>query len=74
MTQRRWLFGLMFLGVYLGFAQTAEAQRSGFIIGLGVGPGVASYTTLVSGTGPFAASTDSAVSFGLGSGRPRYVA
>ena len=45
MTQRRWLLGLMFLGVSLGFAQTAEAQQSGFIIGLGVGPGLASYTT-----------------------------
>lgn len=40
MTQRRWLLGLMFLGVSLGFAHTAEAQRSGFIIGLGIGSGL----------------------------------
>ena len=42
MTKRPWLLALMFLGGSLFFAPPAEAQRSGFIIGLG--PGLASYT------------------------------
>jgi hypothetical protein len=45
MTQRQWLLGLMFLGVSLAFARPAEAQRSGFIIGFGIGPGWSSYTS-----------------------------
>ena len=34
----------MFLGVCLAFAPPAQAQRSGFIIGFGLGPGLVSYT------------------------------
>ncbi len=45
MTQRQSLLGLMFLGVSLAFAPPAEAQRSGFIIGFGLGPGWSSYTS-----------------------------
>ncbi len=44
MTKRPWLLALMFLGGSLVFAPPAEAQRSGFIIGFGLGPGLASYT------------------------------
>ena len=44
MTKRPWLLALMFLGGSLFFAPPAEAQRSGFIIGFGLGPGLASYT------------------------------
>ena len=38
------LFVLMFLGISLTFAPPAQAQRSGFIISFGVGPGLASYS------------------------------
>ena len=44
MTRQPLRLALMFLGVPLAFAPPAEAQRSGFIIGLGLGPGLASYT------------------------------
>ncbi len=43
MTQRRWRLMLMVLGASLAFAAPAEAQRSGFIIGFGLGPGEAFY-------------------------------
>ncbi len=49
MTQRRLLLGLMFLGSSLAFARPAEAQRSGFIIGLGLGAGVVSSSLLPDG-------------------------
>ncbi len=39
MTQRPLLLALMFLGGSIAFARPAEAQRSGFIIGFGLGPG-----------------------------------
>ena len=45
MMQRHLLLGLMFLGGSLAFARPAEAQRSGFIIGFGLGPGFSSYTS-----------------------------
>lgn len=40
MTQR--LLVMMFLGISVAFASPAEAQRSGFIIGFGLGAGVVS--------------------------------
>ena len=43
MAQRQWRLVLIFLGVCVVFAPPVEAQRSGFIIGLGLGYGVASY-------------------------------
>jgi hypothetical protein len=46
MTQRQWRFALMFLGVSLAYAAPAQAQRSGFIIGFGLGPGLASYSSV----------------------------
>ncbi len=46
MTQRPLLLGLMVLGGSLAFARPAEAQRSGFIIGFGLGPGLASYSSV----------------------------
>jgi len=45
MTQRQLLLGLMFLGGSLAFAPPAEAQRSGFIIGFGLGPGLTSFSS-----------------------------
>jgi hypothetical protein len=45
MTKRPWLLALMFLGGSLFFAPPVEAQRSGFIIGVGFGPGLVSYTS-----------------------------
>ena len=39
MTQPALLLALMLLGGSIAFAQPAEAQRSGFIIGIGLGPG-----------------------------------
>ena len=62
MPKRPWLLGLMFLGVSHAFAQPAEAQRSGFIIGFGLGPGLASYTRTLTGQ----PSSDRATEFGLG--------
>ncbi len=44
MTKRPWLFALLLLGVPLVFAPPAEAQRRGLVVGIGLGPGVASYT------------------------------
>ena len=46
MTQRQLLLGLMFLGGSLAFARPAEAQRSGFIIGFGLGPGLTSFSSV----------------------------
>ena len=46
MTQRQCRFALMFLGVSLAYAPPAQAQRSGFIIGFGLGPGLVSYSSL----------------------------
>ncbi len=46
MTQRQLLLGLIFLGGAVAFAAPAEAQRSGFIVGFGLGPGWASYGTI----------------------------
>ena len=46
MTQRQLLLGLMFLGGSLAFARPAEAQRSGFIIGGGIGLGQVSYSSV----------------------------
>lgn len=37
--QRQWRFVLMCFGVSLAFAPPAHAQRSGFIVGFGLGPG-----------------------------------
>ena len=45
-TQRQLLLGLMFLGGSLAFAPPAQAQRSGFIIGVGLGPGLVSHTSV----------------------------
>ncbi len=45
MTKRPWLLALMFLGGSLFFAPPAEAQRSGFIIGVGLGPGLTSFSS-----------------------------
>ena len=44
MTQRQVRLILMFLGVCFAFAPPAQAQRSGFIIGVGLGPGYSSYS------------------------------
>ena len=44
MTQRQLLLGLMFLGSSLAFARPAEAQRRGFIVGVGLGLGTVSYS------------------------------
>ena len=46
MTQRQVRLVLMFLGVCFAFASPAQAQaqRSGFIIGIGLGPGFTSYS------------------------------
>ena len=44
MTQRQVRLILMFLGVCFAFAPPAQAQRSGFLIGVGLGPGFTSYT------------------------------
>ncbi len=43
MIQGQWRLVLLFLGVSVAFAAPAEAQRSGFIIGFGLGPGVVFY-------------------------------
>ncbi len=61
MPKRPWLLGLMFLSGFLAFAPPAQAQRSGFIIGFGVGPGLVSYTG--SSPGPF--SSDRETEIGL---------
>ena len=45
MTQRPLLLALMFLGGSIAFARPAQAQRSGFIIGGGLGPGLVSYSS-----------------------------
>ena len=39
MTQRQWILGLLVLVGLLVAAPPAQAQREGFIIGIGVGPG-----------------------------------
>ena len=44
MTQRQVRLVLMFLGVCFAFAPPAQAQRNGFIIGVGLGPGFTSYS------------------------------
>ncbi len=46
MTRQELRLALMFLGASLAFAPPAEAQRSGFIIGFGLGPGLASYSSV----------------------------
>ncbi len=46
MTQRQLLLGLMFLGGSVAFAGPAEAQRSGFIIGGGLGLGQVTYSSV----------------------------
>lgn len=46
MDQRQWRLGLMLLGLCLVSAPPVEAQRSGFIIGLGLGPGAVSYSSV----------------------------
>ena len=46
MTQRQLLLGLLVLGGSIVFARPAEAQRSGFIIGVGLGPGLASFSSV----------------------------
>ena len=52
----------------MGVAGPAEAQRSGFIMGFGIGPGVVSYTSTPSGGSSSARSTDTglAVDFHIG--------
>ena len=44
MTQRQLQLVLIFFGVCLAFAPPAQAQRSGFLIGFGLGPGFTSYS------------------------------
>ena len=48
MNQRQVRLVLMFLGVCFAFAPPAQAQRSGFIIGIGIGlgPGYTSYSAV----------------------------
>ena len=46
MAQRQLLLGLIFLGGSLAYAPPAEAQRSGFIIGFGLGPGLTSFSSV----------------------------
>ncbi len=45
----------------MGVAGPAEAQRSGFIMGFGVGPGAVSYTSTRSGGSSSARSTEFSV-------------
>ena len=45
----------------MGVAGPAEAQRSGFIMGFGIGPGVVSYTSTPSGGSSSARSTEFSV-------------
>ena len=45
MIQRLWRLVLMFVGVSLAFAPATEAQRSGFIIGFGLGIGEDLYSS-----------------------------
>ena len=46
MTQRPLLLALIFLGGSIAYAPPALAQRSGFIIGFGLGPGLVLYSSV----------------------------
>ena len=73
MTQRQWRFALMFLGVSLAYAPPAQAQRSGFIMGFGLGPGWSSYTSTPDRDNKFGWSWPRLVDgFGLEMELPRY--